>query len=65
MLLLYGLPTLALILGVVAGMSIFEKESYAFVLGLVFLAISGVVLRIKDSKSGVKSENLNYMVKKL
>lgn len=71
MLLLYGIPLLFLIVGFGLGHSylvennIANYEILALLIGLVSMAIGGLIVRFIDKKSNVKSENINYMVKKL
>lgn len=71
MLVLYGIPLLFLIVGFSLGHSYFSKaqsdnyELLALLVGLVSMAVGGFIVRLIDKKSKVKSENINFMVKKL
>lgn len=71
MLVLYGIPLLFLIVGFSLGHSYFLKaqrdnyELLALLVGLVSMALGGFIVRLIDKKSKVKSENINFMVKKL
>lgn len=52
----YLLPLVAMIIGIIVGVNIFMSagysnyESYSFIMGLVFLGLSYIVLRIIDKK---------------
>lgn len=71
MLLLYGIPLLFLIVGFGLGHSylvnrnIENYEILSLLIGIVAMAIGGLVVRLIDKRSNVKSENINFMVRKL
>jgi len=43
--LIYGIPSVFLILGVLLGISLFHSEIYGFILGLVFLIVSFILTK--------------------
>lgn len=71
MLLLYGIPLLFLIVGFGLGHSYLVNQNIAnyeilsLLIGIVAMAIGGLVVRLIDKRSNVKSENINFMVRKL
>ncbi|MDO5028266.1 MAG: SoxR reducing system RseC family protein [Bacillota bacterium] len=71
MLILYGIPLLFLIIGFSLGHSYFlsiqakNYEILALLVGLVAMVLGAMVVRFIDKKSKVRSENINFMVKKL
>ena len=71
MLLLYGLPLLFMIVGFGVSYSIFLERGYknyellSLCVGFVCLLAGGLAVKLIDSKSNIKSYNVNYMVKKL
>lgn len=71
MLVLYGIPTLFLIIGFALGNSYFKNlgsENYelmALLVGLVAMVLGGLIVRAIDKKSKLKSEQINFMKKKL
>lgn len=65
MALLYGLPLLGLIVGIVVGYSLLESEISIFLMGLGFMLVSALILRIIDSKMKIKASDMSYMARKL
>ena len=65
MLLLYGLPLLGLIAGSILGSTFTDNEIYSVLGGVLGLILSIGVVKIFDKKSDIKSEDINYMIKKL
>lgn len=71
MLALYGIPLLFLIVGFVVGHSYFlsinspNYELLSLLVGVIAMAVGALIVRAIDKKSKVKSENINFMVKKL
>ncbi len=71
MLLLYGLPLLFMIIGFGVSHSYFQQaqmENYellSLLVGIGTLGIGALIVRMIDKRSGVKSYNINHMVRKL
>lgn len=71
MLLLYGIPLLFLIVGFgvghsyLVGQNINNYEILSLLIGLIAFAFGGLIVRLIDKRSNVKSENVNFMTRKL
>lgn len=60
--LVYGLPLIFLISGVLVGMLINLKEMYSLLMGFVFMIASFIIVKTIDSKNGA---NRGMIIKKL
>ena len=60
--LVYGLPLIFLISGVVIGMLLNLKEMYSLLVGFVFMIVSFIFIKTVDNKNG---SNHGFIIKKL
>lgn len=60
--LVYGLPLIFLIPGVVIGMLLNLKEMYSLLVGFVFMIVSFIIVKTVDNKNG---SNHGIIIKKL
>ena len=60
--LVYGLPLIFLISGVVIGMLLNLKEMYSLLVGFVFMIVSFIIVKTVDNKNG---SNHGFIIKKL
>lgn len=60
--LVYGLPLIFLISGVVIGMLLNLKEMYSLLVGFVFMIVSFIIVKTVDNKNG---SNHGIIIKKL
>lgn len=60
--LVYGLPLIFLIFGVVIGMLLNLKEMYSLLVGFVFMIVSFIIVKTVDNKNG---SNHGIIIKKL
>lgn len=60
--LVYGLPLIFLISGVVIGMLLNLKEMYSLLVGFVFMIVSFIFIKTIDNKNG---SNHGFIIKKL
>lgn len=65
----YLFPLLAMIIGIIGGINIFKSagyenyETYGFIMGLVFLGLSYIILRIIDNKVKKKDKVIIEMTR--
>lgn len=65
MMVLYGVPLLGLLLGSVIGFTVLGSELKGIISGAVGLVVAMIIVKLFDKKTAVRSEDINYMVKKL
>ncbi|SCG83541.1 sigma-E factor negative regulatory protein RseC [Proteiniborus sp. DW1] len=65
----YLIPLFAMIIGIIVGINIFMSagysnyESYGFIVGLVFLGLSYIILRIIDKKVKMRNKAIIEMIR--